>query len=420
MLEQYFTKPQTADRIKESWIGQSIEKYVVWLSYQGYAARTVHRRVPLLRRFGEVAWDLGAREIEELPDHIDSFIDTWIREHKRRSTKKRDMSSIRKDIRRPVEQFLKIVVKGYTGNSNRKRKPFSNTVPAFFSYLRDQRGLSQISIGRYFLHLGRFENYLTKISLRNLSALSPIILSSFISDISRFLGKWAMRELCCVLRVFLRYLYQERVIARDLSRTIEPPQMYRLSDIPRSISWDEVALLLETVDRRTPTGKRDYAILLLLITYGLRAREVSKLTLDDIDWKRERLYIRERKAGPSTAYPLSVSVGEAIIDYIKHGRPETPDRYLFFRAYAPRTPITHGAISTLVSHYIRKAGIQVARPGSHTLRHTCAQRLVDASFSFKLIGDYVGHRSLSSTEIYTKVDIEALRKVVCENEEGLL
>ena len=420
MLEHYFTKPQTADLIKESWIGQSIEKYVVWLSDQGYAARTVHRRVPLLRRFGEVAWVQGARELKDLPNHVETFIDTWIREHKRRATKKRDMSSIRKDIRRPVEQFLKIVVRGYTGNSKRPREPFSNTVPAFFSYLRNQRGLGQISMGRYFLHLRRFENYLAKISFGDISALSPIILSSFITDISCSLGKWAIRELCCVLRVFLRYLYQERVIARDLSHTIESPQIYRLSNIPRSISWDEVALLLETVDRRTPTGKRDYAILILLITYGLRAREVSKLTLDDIDWKRERLYILERKAGPSTAYPLSVSVGEAIIDYIKHGRPETSDRHLFFRAYAPRTPITHGAISTLVSHYIRKAGIQVARPGSHTLRHTCAQRLVDASFSFKLIGDYVGHRSLSSTEIYTKVDIEALRKVVYENEEVLL
>ncbi len=151
-----------------------------------------------------------------------------------------------------------------------------------------------------------------------------------------------------------------------------------------------------------------------------RAREVLKLTLDDIDWKRERLYIIGRKAGQSTPYPLSVSVGEAIIDYIKHGRPKTQGRPLFFRSYAPRTSITHGAISTLASLYIRRAGIQVRRPGSHTLRHTCAQRLVDANFSFKRIGDYVGYRSLSSTEIYTKVDIEALRKVVSENEEDIL
>ena len=420
MLEHYFTKPETADRIRKIWIGKLIEEYVVWLYDQGYAPRTVHRQVPILRRFGEVNWDLGARKFKELPNHVDPFIDIWMGEHNRRATKKRSMYTIRREIRSIVGQFLKIVLKGYTGNSKKEKDPFSNTVPAFFTYLRSERGLGEISMRRYFLHLRRLEKYLTKISFSDLSTLSPIILSSFISEISRSLGKWGMRELCCVLRVFLRYLYQERVVARDLSHTIEAPHIYRLSEIPRSISWDEVALLLETIDRRTPTGKRDYAIFLLLITYGLRACEVSKLTLDDIDWKRDRLYILARKAGHSTAYPLSVMVGEAIIDYIKYGRPETLDRHLFFRAYAPRTPITHRAISSLASHYIRRAGIQVAKPGSHTLRHTCAQRLVDANFSFKLIGDYVGHRSSSSTEIYTKVDIEALRKVACESEEDIL
>ena len=420
MLEHYFTKPETADRIRQSWVGESIEKYVIWLSDQGYAARTVHRLVPLIRRFGEISWDLGARNLNDLPAHVEPFIEIWMREHKRRSTKKRSRSSVCRDLRSSVEKFLKIVVPDYTGNSKKKREPFSNHAPAFFSYLRNERGLGEISIARYFLHLRRLEKYFAKISLGDLYDLSPVILSSFMCDISRSLGKWGMRELCCVLRVFFRYLYQERIITRDLSPTIELPLIYRLSDIPRSISWGEVSLLLEAVDRRTPTGKRDYAILLLLVAYGLRAREVSKLTLDDIDWKRERLYIIGRKAGQSTAYPLSVSVGDAIIDYIKHGRPETQGRHLFFRAYAPRTSITHGAISTLASLYIRRAGIQITRPGSHTLRHTCAQRLVDANFSFKLIGDYVGHRSLSSTEIYTKVDIEALRKVVSENEEDIL
>jgi site-specific recombinase XerD len=420
MLEHYFTKPETADRIRQSWVGESIEKYVIWLSDQGYAARTVHRLVPLIRRFGEISWDLGARNLNDLPAYVEPFIEIWMREHKRSSTKKRSRSSVCRDLRSSVEKFLKIVVPDYIGNSKKKRKPFSNHAPAFFSYLRNERGLGEISMARYFLNLRRLEKYFAKISLGDLYDLSPVILSSFMCDISRSLGKWGMRELCCVLRVFLRYLHQERIITRDLSATIEFPLTYRLSDIPRSISWGEVSLLLEAVDRRTPTGKRDYAILLLLVTYGLRAREVSKLTLDDIDWKRERLYIIGRKAGQSTAYPLSVSVGEAIIDYIKHGRPETQGRHLFFRSYAPRTSITHGAISTLASLYIRRAGIQVTRPGSHTLRHTCAQRLVDANFSFKLIGDYVGHRSLSSTEIYTKVDIEALRKVVSENEEDIL
>jgi integrase/recombinase XerD len=117
---------------------------------------------------------------------------------------------------------------------------------------------------------------------------------------------------------------------------------------------------------------------------------------------------------------LSPIVGAAILDYLKSGRPETTDRHLFFRAFAPRTPLTHSTISTTASHYLHKAGIAVARPGSHTLRHTCVQRLVEANFSLKLIGDYVGHRVPASTQIYSKVDVEALREVACGDGEEVL
>src|SRR5207249_5505508 len=121
---------------------------------------------------------------------------------------------------------------------------------------------------------------------------------------------------------------------------VESPQTYRLAKIPRSITWDEVRRLLETVDRRAPAGRRDYAILLLLVTYGLRAREVAALTLDDIDWRQERLRIPERKAGHSTAYPLSPTVGQALLAYLQDGRPKTTARQVFFRVLAPPTPLT--------------------------------------------------------------------------------
>ena len=138
------------------------------------------------------------------------------------------------------------------------------------------------------------------------------------------------------------------------------------------------------------------AILLLLVTYGLRGCEIAGLKLDDIDWGRERLLISERKAGHNTAYPLSHVVGEAIVDYLKRGRPDTSERYLFFNGMAPRRPMTASSVSQRVTHYLYKAGIKVGRPGSHTLRHTCVQRLVYAEF-FKTIGDYVGHASPAST-----------------------
>jgi integrase/recombinase XerD len=160
--------------------------------------------------------------------------------------------------------------------------------------------------------------------------------------------------------------------------------------------------------------------LLLLVTYSLRAREVAALTLDDIDWRQERLRIPERKAGHSTAYPLSPIVGQAIVDYLQNGRPQTADRHVFFRVVAPPNPITEAAVSSRAAHYLHKIGISVPRAGSHTLRHTCVQRLVDAEFDLKIIGDYVGHRSTASTEIYTKVAIEHLREVACGDGEEVL
>ena len=178
--------------------------------------------------------------------------------------------------------------------------------------------------------------------------------------------------------------------------------------------------MLEAVDRRSRTGKRDYAILLLLVAYGLRSREIAALRLDDIDWRRERLRIPERKSGHSTAFPLLPIIGEAILDYHEHCRPDTSERAVFFRSVAPYTPMTYVAVSLRVKHYLHKAGIKIPRPGSHTLRHTCVQRLVEAQLSFKTIGDYVGHSSPDATKIYAKTSIEDLREVAMGDGEAVL
>lgn len=422
MLEQYFIKPETIDRIRASWIGEAIEQYVTWLTEQGYAPRNVYRRVPILMHFGEFAWERGARAWKELPNHVSSFVEDWVRERGKNCTTRRARKSVENNTRNPIQQMLRLVVAGYSGGgcSRKADEPFSDRTPGFFTYLREERGLREASILHYGHFLRRLEAYLRKIDLQNLSELTPPVLSAFVTESSRTLSKTAVTGLCCALRVFLRYLHREQLMPRDLSRIVDYPQRYRLSNIPRSISWDEVRRMLEAVDRRTPMGRRDYAILLLMVTYGLRSREVTALTLDDIDWKRERLRVPERKAGHSTAYPLSPIVGKAILDYLQQGRPQTSDRHVFFRVLAPYSPLTREGVSSRASHYLHKAGIQVARPGSHMLRHTCVQRLVDANFSLKTIGDYVGHRSPVSTEIYTKVAIEPLREVALGDGEEIL
>ncbi len=134
----------------------------------------------------------------------------------------------------------------------------------------------------------------------------------------------------------------------------------------------------------------------------------------------ERLLVAERKAGHTSAYPLSAVVGEAIIDYLQSARPATDSRMLFFQVIAPYRPLNWSTVTQRAAHHLRKAGIGVPRPGSHTLRHTCAQRLVDAEFPLKTIGDYLGHRSAEATEVYTKVQIETLREVALGDGETVL
>jgi len=422
MLETYFVRPETVERIRASWIGSEVERYANWLADQGYGARTVWRRVPQVLVFGEYARERGAQVVADLPAHLDAYVRERVSGHRGQRKNGSTPRQVAKEVRGPVEQLLRLIVPGFTGaGRGRRHEPFGEAVPGFFAYLVAERGLRPDSVRHYAHHLQRLEAYLGRVGVRDVQELSPALLSAFVAERSATgLAKTSVRDGCGVLRVFLRYAHREGLVGRDLSRTVEWPQVYRLSSIPRSISWTEVGRVLAGVDRRTACGKRDYAILLLLVTYGLRGREVAALTLDDLDWKRERLAVPERKAGHSTAFPLSKAVGEAIVEYLQHGRPKTTDRHVFFRSPAPVRPIGSAAVSARAARYLLRAGVQVPRPGSHTLRHTLVQRLVDFDFGLKEIGDFVGHRSPRSTQIYSKVAVESLRQVALGDAEEVL
>ena len=360
MLEEYFIKPSTIDRLRSSWIAPEIEAYVVWLANEGFSTKCVWRRVPIVFAFGEFGRSRGAETTAELSAHVEAFVAERVAEHHRRNRSTRPMA---KEVRGPIEQLLSVVLSGFEPTGRRPHsQPFVDVVPGFFDYLVEERGLRPASIHGYRHHLDRFEAYLARIGLQSIGELSPVILSAYIVERARSgLAKSTVGGSAGVLRVFLRYAHREGVLSADLSGAVGWPQVYRLSNIPRSISWDDVNRVLASVDRRTEAGRRNYAILLLLVTYGLRGREVAALSLDDIDWKNDRLRVPERKAGHSTAFPLSPVVGEAILDYLRHGRPETSDRHLFFRAVAPRRPIGAAAVSSLCRAYLLSAGVDVPR-----------------------------------------------------------
>ena len=177
--------------------------------------------------------------------------------------------------------------------------------------------------------------------------------------------------------------------------------------------------LVASVQGDRPVNKRDRAILMLFIAYGLRAGEVGGLQLDDLDWENGMLRVRCPKPGRIHSWPLSQGVGHAILRYIREARPSGFGRSLFFTAHAPTRPLDRKSLGKMVRDRLAGIGIVSGRRGTHALRHAAAQHLLDQGMSMKVIGDFLGHRDPSSTAIYAKINLAALREVAALDLEGL-
>jgi integrase/recombinase XerD len=223
MLERYFLKPATVDRIRASWIGDPIEQYVDWLAENGYAARNVLRRVPLLVRFGAFAAAQGAMRWDELPVHVETFVAAWLQArygHTRGPARRK----VAGDVRNAIEQMFRVALPDRAAMNHRPHAPdpFVRQSPGFWVYLRDERGLRETSIQHYRHFLRHFETYLAHIGYHDLGALSPPVLSALVTESASAFGRSTMTGLCSALRVFLRYLRREGIVGRDLGGAVEP------------------------------------------------------------------------------------------------------------------------------------------------------------------------------------------------------
>ena len=230
MLEQFFVKPSTVDRLRASWIGAEIEAYVVWLVEHGYGARAVWRRVPIVCAFGEHAGAHGAVSVADLPRFVDGFVDARVAAHHRRNCSERAMA---KEVRGPVDQMLSTVLPGFVPSGRATRSfPLTGQVPGFVEYLVDERGLRPASVEQYRHHLDRFDVYLQRVGA-SVADLSPALASAFMVErASVGLARSTVRDAAGVLRVFVRFAYRSGILESDLSAAVGWPQVYRLSNVP--------------------------------------------------------------------------------------------------------------------------------------------------------------------------------------------
>jgi site-specific recombinase XerD len=420
MLEHYFTRPESVDRLRALWLGPAIDRYSEWLVSRQSAKSTALQSLHALVDLDRFAQSRGIQRWDELPALVDDFARYRFRLHGKGCRTAKARRTQRSQSRAPVEQLLRLLIPGYVGTMRRLPWPFLTRAPGFREYLREERGLRPVTMRRYAHYLRGFETYLQRLTGGELAELSPGLLIKFLTRRVRQLQPGGLQACSGVLRVFLRYLHRQGILPKDLSRAVPRGRTYRHAAIPRGIPWSEVERVLAGIDRRSVLGKRDYAMLLLLATYGLRAQEVAMLELSAIDWGRSQLHVLGRKAGNSTSYPLAASVGEAIIEYLRYGRPVSDDRYVFLTVKAPYHGLQHFDVSRQATTYLRRAGVQVSRPGSHTFRHSCVQRLVEADIPFKMISDYVGHRSPDATQVYAKVALHKLRALTLGHAEDAL
>ena len=217
-----------------------------------------------------------------------------------------------------------------------------------------------------------------------------------------------------ILRSFLRYAEDQGWCSKHLANTIKAPRVYRDELLPSAPCWSDVQkLLVNTVSDR-PTDIRDYAILMLLSVYGMRCSEVCHLRLEDIDWENELIHLERAKKCKSQVFPLSKTVGEAIVRYLTLVRPKLQlltSREVFLTMCAPYRLLSSSAIYLIVSQRLKKLNITIKHHGPHALRHACATHLINEGISLKEISDHLGHQNLDTTRIYAKVDLTNLRKV---------
>lgn len=236
-------------------------------------------------------------------------------------------------------------------------------------------------------------------------------LESFVRRLGDRVGRGSLQHAVGHLRAFLRYLASEGLAPYGLDKQIDTPRLYRDEHLPKALPWDTVRALLGSIDTTTALGKRDYAMFMLMATYGLRNCEVASLLFDDIDWRHRKLHVRRSKTRSTLIHPLTDEVATAMVTYIRDARPSWPQRQVFLRGRAPSGGIGPTAVTEAFQKWVRRSGLSLPYYGAHCLRHSLAIRLLRQGANIKTIGDLLGHRSIESTGVYLRLHIEDLRDV---------
>lgn len=285
-------------------------------------------------------------------------------------------------------------------------------VQEFAAYLRETCGLADSTCGRRAQVIRRFLESRHDGGTLRLNQICHKDLTQFMRDFAKHATPASSRELATSLRKYLRFLQLQGICDERLLAAIPRFPSWKLASLPRTMTDEQVCKFLSSFDRSTPAGQRNYGIALLMATLGLRASEVALLQLDDLNWRESSLRVTSPKSRRAKVLPMPACVGQAIADYLRHGRPTVSHRYVFARHTAPQeVPLNGGSIRAITVLAYGRCGFDPQWKGTHILRHTVATQVHQRGATLKEVADLLGHRSIETSAIYAKVNMPALSAV---------
>ena len=380
-------------------------RYLEHLRDVGAARKTLARSAQQMLCIGEsFRWKFSGSVTAR---QIDAATDRWITRRSRRTTPGT-----------ATRISFATTARGWVGSmglleADVANEPGGTQLNAYACFMRHERNLSPITIRARCGRAAEFLRLLTEHG-RDVADFDWV-------DVDRILAlkahrdrltRRSMQTYAYNLRSFLLYLEERQQCRPGLAAAVRPLRGYQQETLPVGPSWDTVCRLLDAMQGEQGSAIRDRAIILLFALYGLRASEVQRLSLDDLDWEQGIVRVRRSKQYPRVeCYPLMDITADAIAKYLQLVRPKSAKRELFLQLRAPYQPLTTSALWQVVSRRLRPMDPALEHHGPHALRHACATRLLARGLNMKEIGDFLGHRHPATTALYAKVDLAGLRRV---------
>lgn len=413
-LDVVFKQPAALRKLRLNPFFVLLEGYCQWLLDQRHARTTICCKIFHIRVLTNYLVRRGVTTPAEINwEHIQLFLDT-LRGY---CGPRAGRGGQGKVIGYSVASFCRyLTASGIIGPRPPVARPYQPLLDEYVKWLYEHRHLNARTVGKRIRYGVVLLDWLGagNASPYKLPELSPRRLQDFLLKRSGNPGSAKAAEVACSLRVFLTFCFKLGYLDRNLSMAVPSFRRYRLSTVPRGIDDETARRLLNSIGRKDPVGLRDYAIVRLLYTYGVRAEQVSTLRLGDIQWAAGRIRFPPIKCGKTVVDPLTREAGDSLLAYLRHGRAASPHPEVFLLNKAPWTPISRALVPWIVCNRIRKAGLAVPVPGARAFRHLFATKMLARGNRLKSIADMLGHRNITSAAVYAKVDFNMLGQAALE------